>query len=965
MVKKVKIILVSFITFLLSIPFLPSQSILSASETIEIYPQIEETDRITSISISSNGRHLVTSGYDRTIRLWDITSGREVRKFLGHQSTVAAVRFSKDGKFIVSGSADKTIRIWEVSSGKELRRFTYSWHIASYTPNKTWLEQNMSAPDLMYVAFSPDGKYVMATIRDFCHLRLYDVEKGEMADSQIHAQCFFGFSVPLAFSPDGKYVLTGQVGADLRLFEIPSGKSIRRYHGILKGHSNAVRSVSFSPDGKYAVSGSDDETLRLWDVATGEMIRKFKGHKDSVRVALFSPDGKYIVSGSEDKTVRLWDVATGKETKTIIQTPYKISFIALTPDGRFVAYAGMDGQAGLTEIASGREIIRFFAFKSGDWLVLNPEGYYNASENGDRYLITKVGGNVYSMQQYRETLFRPELVKLALSSLSSPAPSSAIPYLAKSDKQRLAEEKRLAEQRRLEEECRLAELNKKEEERRLAEERRIKEEEQRLAEQRRLEQERRIAEQKRLDEEKRLAEQRKLKEEQRRLAEEKRRAEEERRLAEERRIKEEEQRLAEQRRLEQERRIAEQKRLDEEKRLAEQRRLEDERRLAEQKRLQEEALPKVPKLAKIADIKVPPEVSIVSTPASTEKDEVTLTLKIENRGGGIGDIRIYLNGTAILLENARGLAIVGVKDKTMYKSYRIKLLNGENTIRAVAFNEDNTMSSADAMHKIIATLNVIKRPSLYALIIGIQEFKNPRLELKYALADADLFANTIKTGASGLFDKVTIKRLTSREETTREHISHELRSLRALTSPDDMFVLYVASHGTIDEGEYFLITSNVGSTSTASLKRDALSQTVLKELISNIPATKKLVIVDTCNAGALGEAMQVALLTRGMSEDTAIKILGRAVGSTILSASTSLQEALEGYQGHGLFTYVVAEGMRGKADRVKSGFVRTTDLADYVDNEVPLLAEKVYRRAQYPIISISGMAFPIAKVGER
>ena len=181
-------------------------------------------------------------------------------------------------------------------------------------------------------------------------------------------------------------------------------------------------------------------------------------------------------------------------------------------------------------------------------------------------------------------------------------------------------------------------------------------------------------------------------------------------------------------------------------------------------------------------------------------------------------------------------------------------------------------------------------------------------------------------------------------------------------NPDDLFVLYVASHGTVDDGEYFLITSNVGSTRTEKLKTDAIGQSVFKELVGNIPATKKLIIIDTCNAGALGEAIQVAMLTRGMSEDTAMKILSRAVGSTILSAATSMQEALEGYQGHGLFTYVLTEGLKGKADKGNTGYVRTTELADYVDNEVPSLAEKIFKKAQYPTISISGQAFPIGKV---
>ena len=86
------------------------------------------------------------------------------------------------------------------------------------------------------------------------------------------------------------------------------------------------------------------------------------------------------------------------------------------------------------------------------------------------------------------------------------------------------------------------------------------------------------------------------------------------------------------------------------------------------------------------------------------------------------------------------------------------------------------------------------------------------------------------------------------------------------------------------------------------------------------------------------------------------------MGSTILSASTSMQEALEGYKGHGLFTYVLADGFKGKADKGNTGYVKTTEFADYVDNEVPILAEEIFKKAQYPTILISGQAFPIGKV---
>lgn len=365
-------------------------------------------------------------------------------------------------------------------------------------------------------------------------------------------------------------------------------------------------------------------------------------------------------------------------------------------------------------------------------------------------------------------------------------------------------------------------------------------------------------------------------------------------------------------------------------------------------------------LKKVADVKPPPVVAIVDTSKSIDKSDATITLKITDAGGGIGDIRLYLNGSAVMLDSTRGMKVVSSNQNEIQKTYHLKLSSGLNVIRAIAFNADNTMQSTDAVQEIMAAFKAIGKPSLYALVIGINEYKNPKLQLNFAVADSDLFANTLKQGAASLFEKVEVKKLSSKEETTRENILKELKAMQSL-NPDDLFVFYVASHGTVDDGEYFLITSNVGSTRTEKLKTDAIGQSVFKELIGNIPATKKLIIIDTCNAGALGEAIQVAMLTRGMSEDTAMKILSRAVGSTILSASTSIQEALEGYQGHGLFTYVLAEGLKGKADKGKTGYVKTTELADYVDNEVPTLAEKVFKKAQYPTISISGQTFPIGR----
>jgi hypothetical protein len=112
--------------------------------------------------------------------------------------------------------------------------------------------------------------------------------------------------------------------------------------------------------------------VRVWDVESGKEPRIFSGHSDYVSSVAFSPDGRTIVSASFDGTIRIWDVATGKE------------------------------------------IAQFISFTDGEWLCVTPEGYYNASPKGDTYLNVRIGNEVYGIDQYRELLFRPDLVALRI-----------------------------------------------------------------------------------------------------------------------------------------------------------------------------------------------------------------------------------------------------------------------------------------------------------------------------------------------------------------------------------------------------------------------------------------------------------------------------------------------------------------------------------------------------------------------
>ncbi|MDF1590405.1 MAG: caspase family protein [Desulfobacterales bacterium] len=730
---------------------------------------------VNKIDISPDGRHVLSGSFDSFI-LWDISQGQKIQTFAhpkGFAGDTTAVAFSPDGKYFASGG--KGTKLWDLATRQEIKTF----------------DDNRG----FSITFSPDGKYILcggppSDLALFSKpkpptMKLYDVSTGEeIKDFKLQKNIW-----SVAFSPDGKYVLSGGSGGKMDLWNISSGKAIRTVEASGGFMDPRVNAVSFSSDGKHVLSGGSDNTVRLWNANNLTQLKKFVGHDSFVGISsvAFSPDGKYALSAGYDSKIIMWDLVPGSEWKTFTgHTGISGTSAKFFPDGKFVLSAG-DASTRIWNVSTGEEVASMIAFEDGEWIVTTANGYYSSSPKGDQYLQVRVGDKEYSIEQLRESFYRPDLVEVALSGGS------------------------------------------------------------------------------------------------------------------------------------------------------------------------------LRELKNIADIKPPPVVAIVDTPKSIDKNEASVTLKIIDAGGGIGDVRLYLNGSAVMLDSARGVNVVASNQNEIYKTYQLKLSPGLNSIRAIVFNADNTMQSTDAIQEITASYKLIQKPSLYALVIGINEYKNPKLQLNFAVADATLFAETLSKGALSLFDKVDIKKLSTKEETTRENILNELKFMQAL-NPDDLFVFYVASHGTVDDGEYFLITSNVGSLSTAKLKTDAVSQNTLKELVANIPATKKLIVIDTCSAGKLGDAIQTAMLTRGMSEDTAMKVLSRAVGSTILSASTSLQEALEGYNGHGLFTFVLADGLNGKADKSKSGFVKTTELADYVDNEVPVLAEKVFKRAQYPTISISGQGFPIGKV---
>lgn len=369
--------------------------------------------------------------------------------------------------------------------------------------------------------------------------------------------------------------------------------------------------------------------------------------------------------------------------------------------------------------------------------------------------------------------------------------------------------------------------------------------------------------------------------------------------------------------------------------------------------------------SEVAEMALPPAVEIVSpgNGINTDRQSVTVQVKVTDQGGGIDEIRLYHN-EKLVETTQRGLKVSGTTG-SQTRTYDVAMMPGENHIQATAFNDQRIESNPAGV-----TVNYaggVASSDLYVLAVGVNEYKNTTLNLNYGRPDAEAFTEAIERQSGDIFQSVNVTTLYD-GQATRAGLQSSFEDIITSARPQDTFLFFYAGHGVMSEpegdrqGDFYMALSDVVQLygNNTGLQAEGISGAEMTELSRRIPARKQVIVLDACQSGG---AVQTFAM-RGAAEQKAIMQLARSAGLVVLASTGTEQYATE-FQalGHGVFTYALLNGLNGKADGgSRDGKITVKELEAFINDRVPALTTKHRGQAQYPNSYARGQDFPLVVV---
>ena len=947
--------------------------------------EAHEHDSFAVSAFSPDDGVVATSTESNAIRLWHMKTGRDIRVLSAQTDPVNCIVFGPDGRTVATRPAAGTVRLWDVESGRELHALVHP----SESDDDAYIE-------ISGIVFSPDGR-TLATGSSDGTVRLWDSKNGRQLNILNAGSAAYRAVTSIEFSPDGSTVATGSGDGTTRLWSTTTGRVLHD----LKGHGHGQVIATFSPDGRTVLTGSEDGTARLWDAATGEELYRTPQVLPSVALVSVSPDGNTMAIGSyyssrdygSDFTIRLWDVEVGRpllgsdgqtlvfdsgtdarltaggflelggmvvgalhdgvrnlrkeyhfgdealsvisnfDPSEIAYDPEVAPYFSFSPDGRVFVWTAYDGSVGVGETATGSySLMEGATGEEGYWRIahaveLSRDGrllagwiasFPRSKADDVSYEVSIWDASTGKRLQYLEghedvvkgVVFSPDNRRVVTGSRDG---SARIWDVATGNLLHVLEGHTGGVSRvAFHSDGGSVLVGSHDGTARLWDASTGRE----------------IAWFVSFTDSSWIV------------------------LTPEGYFNASEggaKHLNLVRGLDV---LSVDQAYD----------------ALYRPDLVREALAGDPDgkvaaaaanldLEKVVASGLPPRIVALTSleGGSVAGDTAGVSADMEVRSGGVGRVEWRVNGTVQGAES-RGLGRpAGQGLETVRVQKWLFLVPGENVVSVTVYNEANLIASDTVEIVVTSTWTEVPRPKLHLLAVGVNDYFDNQLALTYATSDARAIGQALKRAGRDLYDSVEVTYLLD-QEVSVEGLASAFEKLGRVVRPQDVFVFFLAGHGKTVDGRYYFLPRDFRFRDIENLTKTSISQDQLQSWVAHVSAQKSLLLLDTCESGTL----TMEAVPRGLERKTAIDRLSRAVGRTILTASTDTQPALEGYRQHGLFTYTLLEAF-AMADTDGDDEVEINELIGYVDERLPMLSEAAFGYRQVPQYKSRGNIFPLGR----
>ncbi len=853
----------------------------------------------------SNENLVVLGSRNGPLALWNLKKRRKTKTYIEKQEAMISVDVNKAGNIILVCN-EKHITLFNKVTGKKIKTI------------------KAGKKEFTFACFSPDGKYYITTgddgtavLRNSSNSRKVRTFVGFVNTSsqgtnldqedywQYYAKTYFDRKTNVKLSPNGKLMIIGKKDSIAKVLDFETGKTAFN----LKGHQAAVICYDFSPDGKMIATGSSDKTIKLWDAATGNLLKTIKGHYNMIFSVHFNSDGTQLLSSSWDSDGYIWDVASGKALKYF--KDIKAFASDYSPFGNYIVSAGLDKNFALWEIDS-KEMFRKFVGHS------DVTSSFDFSEDG----TLLVSGSWDGTACVWDVLSGFQLQKLQpkQGGIHSVCFSNYGKYIftggsdgtikmweAKNGKllktfkghDSPVTSLQISPDNQSLVSCSMQGVVKVWE----------------------------IINAKIIYTYYQLTRNDWFVKARGGFFDGNAGAKKYIYFVKGMKTYHVDQFF------------------------------EDFYRpgllqyayqtkgLINQKINLDDYLESAP----------PPSLKFSGIMKDTilNTDFIELDFQVIDNGGGINEIKVLQNGKRIIHDYKSTKRVR--RGKRSNEHIQFLLVPGKNTIQISAFSngriESNTIEHT-VYYKTDESL-----PDCYILTVGIDKYKNESLNLNYAKTDAKAFSNLIKRRSKPLFKKMSFYNLYDKNA-HKDNILNAVKEIADNAKPKDVFIFYYAGHGSmLDDNFYFIPTDCIRLYDKEALETNAILAEYMQDKFNQIKALKQIMILDACQSGAATEVLG----HRGAGREKAIAQLSRSSGIHVLASAGSKQYAVEFKSlGHGLFTYVLLNAMKGNADGSPlDGKITVYELKSYLDDQVPEYSMKFKGIRQYPQSYSGGNDFPI------